>query len=148
MSESQKPTVLFVHGGWHRPAHFERVSNLLNEQGYPTSRPALTSVGGSKTADMYEDANVIRAELDKLIVDEQKEVVVVLHSYGGVVGTQAVDTSFSRRVRKAGGLPGGVLQLVYMSAFMLPLGKSLVEPVDGTVPAAFGDKVCFMDPAV
>ena len=141
MSPSQKPTVMFVHGAWHRPKHFERVSKLLNEQGFPTSLTANASVGGPRTANLYDDAKVVRTELDKLVVEEQKEVIVVLHSYGGIVGTQAVDVSLSRRVRKADGLAGGVLQLVYMSAFLLPLGKSPVTPVDGDVPAAFGAKV-------
>ena len=101
MSAKQNPTIVFVLGAWHSPRHFERVSNLLNVQGFPTSCPALASVGGSNTMTMYDDAAIVRAELDKLIVEEKKDVIVALHSYGGVVGTQAVDASLSKRTRKA-----------------------------------------------
>ena len=90
---------------------------------------------------MYDDAAIIRAELDKFIVVENKEVIVILHSYGGVIGTQAVHASLSRRNRKAAGLLGGVISLVYMTAYLLPVGEALVKAVSGTVPAAFGNKV-------
>ena len=94
---------------------------------------------------MYDDAVTVRAELDKLIVAKKKEVIVVLHSYGGVVGTQATHASLSERNRKAEGLPGGVINVVYMTAYMLPIGEPLVKPVNGTVPPAFGEKVISFD---
>lgn len=49
---------------------------------------------------------------------------MLLHSYGGAVGTQAVkDLSASEQAAK--GLRGGVTHLIYMCAFMLQVGESV-----------------------
>ena len=49
---------------------------------------------------------------------------MLLHSYGGAVGTEAVN-SLSASERAAKGLRGGVTHLIYMCAFMLQVGESV-----------------------
>jgi len=46
------------------------------------------------------DAKFIRSELTKHIEDEGKNVIVVMHSYGGVVGTEAVHESLGKKARE------------------------------------------------
>jgi pimeloyl-ACP methyl ester carboxylesterase len=62
----------------------------------------------------------IRSELTKLVEDLGKDVMVVMHSYGGIVGTEAVHESLAKKAREGKVLPGGVLGLLYMCAFLLP----------------------------
>ena len=83
---------------------------------------------------MYDDAALIRSELSKLVEGEGRNVIVVMHSYGGIVGTEAVDASLAKKPREEKGLPGGVLRLLYMTALLLPIGASLGSAVGGQLP--------------
>ncbi|KAL9615976.1 MAG: hypothetical protein Q9160_009100 [Pyrenula sp. 1 TL-2023] len=125
MSSSTKPTVLLVHGSWHTPKHYRRQLDVLEKNGFPTSCPLQPSVGKSPPIGLMEDAQTIREELEKLVDKECKDVIVVGHSYGGVVTAQAVDPQFARKARVAQGKAGGVIQLLFVCAFVLPLGESL-----------------------
>ena len=69
-----------------------------------------------KNVTTYDDAQAIRELLDKLIIEQQRQVMLVLHSYGGVVGTEAADASLSLVHRRSQGLPGGITRLVFMCA--------------------------------
>ena len=129
-----QPTVLFIHGAWHSPNHFKRVRDLFEANGFPTSCPSQPTFGGPPSMKMYEDAECIRLELKRLIEDEGKDVIIVMHSYGGVVGTEAVHESFAKEIRGSKRLPGGVLHLLYMCAFVLPLGDSLGSAFGGKLP--------------
>ncbi|KAI4594704.1 hypothetical protein KJ359_007507 [Pestalotiopsis sp. 9143b] len=80
-----------------------------------------------------EDAKCIRDELGRL-VNEGRDVIVVAHSYGGVVTTQAVEEIFSKKKRLESGQRGGVLSLVYMCAFMLARDTSLAGTFKGELP--------------
>ena len=51
----------------------------------------------------------------------------VLHSYGGIVGTEAVHESLGKHARHGKGLSGGVVALLYMTAFVLAKGGSLAS---------------------
>ena len=76
---------------------------------------------------LYDDDYTNRSALAGLVESEGKEVVLVLHSYGGMVGTEAVQGSLGRKYRKNLGLKGGVGGLFYMCALILPLGQSLMS---------------------
>jgi hypothetical protein len=134
MATSQKPTVLFVHGSWHTPKHFQPVRDLFEAARYPTSCPPLPTMGGLPPIGLMEDAQRIRDELEWLIETEHREAIVVAHSAGGVVATQAVDAEFARGARAAKGLPGGVVHLVYMCALLLPPGASVALEHGGSLP--------------
>jgi alpha-beta hydrolase superfamily lysophospholipase len=129
-----KPTVLFIHGSWHTPAHYAPICDLFSKSGYPTSCPLLASVGKSPPFGPIEDAQCIRSELHNLVEKEGKDVIVVAHSYGGVVASQAVDQELAREHRETNGTKGGVLGLLYMCAFLPPVGKSLESALGGALP--------------
>lgn len=135
---SSKPTIFFVHGAWHQPAHMTPIMDMLEADGYPCVCPQQPSFNlpSAQMRDfpMTRDAAAIRGALDKLIVEEERTVLVVLHSYGGVVGTEAVDASLGIRARAAKGEKGGVLRLVYMCAFILPAESSLGDAFGGKLP--------------
>ncbi|ERF72335.1 hypothetical protein EPUS_06091 [Endocarpon pusillum Z07020] len=66
------PTTLFMHGAWYSPNHFQPIMLLFGHAGYPT------------------DAKDIHGELEMLVEQVGQEVVVVTHSYGGMVGTETI----------------------------------------------------------
>ncbi|KAI1486252.1 hypothetical protein F5X96DRAFT_655958 [Biscogniauxia mediterranea] len=52
-----------------------------------------------------------------------------MHSYGGVVGTNAV-AGLARKDRQAENLPGGVVHLFYLASFMLAQGQTMRSVVE------------------
>jgi len=72
---------------------------------------------------------------------EKKRVIVVMHSYGGVVGTQAVLEEYGEKWRGERGGVGGVMALFWISAFILEKGESIFSMLGGGSPIV-QDHVC------
>lgn len=123
MSQDATPTIILVHGAWHVPAHYTSFIARLQHAGFEVSCPLLPTCDESKrpNADLYADAQVIRDQVISL-VNQSRAVVMILHSYGGAVGAEAVK-GLSSRERAAEGLHGGVTHLIYMCGFMLQVGE-------------------------
>ena len=92
-------TVVLVHGAWHGAWCWAEVLAGLDDRGVPTATVDLPG------PDLHADADHVRAVLDGL-----EHVVLVGHSYGGAVVTDA------------GGHPA-VERLVYIAAFPLDEGE-------------------------
>jgi pimeloyl-ACP methyl ester carboxylesterase len=105
-------TFLLVHGAWHRPAMWDDLRRELHALGHRTVAPALPSAGRAPVAGMYEDAAVVRRELEQLA----GPVVVVAHSYGGIPATQALG--------EAAGA-ADVVHAVFLAAYLLDVDESL-----------------------
>ena len=109
--------------------------NILEAEGYPTTCPALPSVNPNPpTMDLCDDAKAIQVELCRLIEDDGRVVIVLMHSYGGVVGTEAVHRRFAKEYRESKGLAGGVTYLFYMSAFIVKLDSTVLAALGGEIP--------------
>ncbi|KAI0413566.1 alpha/beta-hydrolase [Xylaria grammica] len=135
---STNPTILLVQGAFQLPEVYGKLVAALEAKGYPVVHPALPTLTGQDepdfpTKDLSTDANVIHTELERLVEGEGKEVVVLMHSYGGLVGSEAVPEELARRTRAALSLPGGVIHLFYFAALILPAGQS--------VASAFGESL-------
>jgi pimeloyl-ACP methyl ester carboxylesterase len=63
-------------------------------------------------------------ELVTTLIDDGQHVLMIMHSYGGAVGSSAVE-SLSLSERKASGKSGGVIHLLYLCAYILPTGYSV-----------------------
>ena len=125
MSSTVKPTIVLVHGAWHVPAHYTDFIQQLEKAGFAVSCPLLPTCDETKrlTANMYSDAELVR-DLVTSLLDKSLEVIMLLHSYGGAVGTEAIK-GLSARERAAKGLSGGIVHLIYMCSFMLQVGESV-----------------------
>ncbi|KAI5457672.1 alpha/beta-hydrolase [Mariannaea sp. PMI_226] len=114
-----KPTIVIVPGSWQKPIAWDGFQEKLNQAGYPTEYVPLKTVGGTELplAGLAEDVAEVQAVLTKLS-NEGKKVVLLCHSSGGVVGSNSV--------------PGfDVTGIIYLSAFMIPKGKSLMDMLGG-----------------
>ncbi|AZD08302.1 putative signal peptide protein [Pseudomonas chlororaphis] len=99
---SDKPVIVLVHGFWGGAAHWNKVIVELLQRGYTRIRAVelpLTSLA--------EDVERTR----KLVAQQQGPVLLVGHSYGGAVITEA-------------GLAPNVAGLVYIAAFAPDSGES------------------------
>ncbi|OJJ07853.1 hypothetical protein ASPVEDRAFT_202938 [Aspergillus versicolor CBS 583.65] len=125
-----KPTIVFSIGAWLMPPAFSTIQDKLAKRGIPSEVPAHPSIGAeppNKT--LSDDVASFKTVLTRL-VEEGKDVVVVGHSYGGVVASCAVE-GLDKDVRKAAGKHGGVIRIVYMAAFALDKGQSLLDMLGG-----------------
>lgn len=99
---SDKPTVILVHGFWGGAAHWGKVIVELARKGYTSIHAVempLTSLA--------DDAERTR----KMIAQQKGPVLLVGHSYGGAVITEAGDQP-------------NVVGLVYIAAFAPDAGES------------------------
>ncbi|ROW07970.1 hypothetical protein VMCG_03408 [Cytospora schulzeri] len=122
---STKPTLVLVPGAWTSPKAYHKLVNLLESDPYnfTVHVPSLASNNGAQPPNTFEaDVAGVRAAVEPL-VDAGEEVIMLMHSYGGAVGSSAV-AGLSRKDRAAQGLPGGLVHLVYISAYMLALDQS------------------------
>ena len=110
-------TVMLVHGAWHGAWCWDEVAQRLRADGIPVVAVDLPSVAAG--GDMHDDARAVR----EAIAAVDGETIVVGHSYGGVVITEGAAGAH------------GVRHLVYLTAFMLDEGESLLATVGGALPA-------------
>jgi pimeloyl-ACP methyl ester carboxylesterase len=101
--DMSKPTIVLVHGFWGGAAHWAKVIVELHGRGYD----ALHAVENPLTS-LADDAE----RTQKMVKQVEGPVLLVGHSYGGAVITQAGD------------LPN-VAGLVYVAAFAPDDGESL-----------------------
>lgn len=83
---------------------------------------------------MHDDAAAIQKELTRLVDAEGKKVVVFMHSYGGLVGTEAVTEELAYGKRQSAGKAGGVISLFYCTAFMVAPGMTLLNACGDAYP--------------
>lgn len=110
--------LLLVHGAWHGSWAWDPLLDHLD--GLDVRTVDLPSSGTDPAAlgDLRADAEVVRTALAGI----DGPVVVVGHSYGGVVVSEAATADT------------GAAHLVYLCAFQLDAGESLLAAVGGEPP--------------
>ena len=118
-----KPTILLVGGAWHPADYLKPLATALEEAGYPTLRLALPSAGASPSVKLgfRDDVGLVRSTASELVCDG-KDIVAVLHSFGGVVGTEALQ-GLGKLESSTPGL-GVVQALVYIASMLPKKGES------------------------
>ncbi|KAJ5659896.1 hypothetical protein N7507_006347 [Penicillium longicatenatum] len=139
---SSKPDIVIVCGGWHLPAAYDKLRTLLESQDLTVHIPHLPTMNGARppNADLYTDVETIDNLVTKL-ADAGRSVVVLLHSYGGQVGTNGL-AGLGFEARRQHGLPGGVTRLVYIAGGANKENQSMMDLVEefgnmDLVPLAF-----------
>ena len=127
---SSKPVIVFVPGAWHPPSCFDPVTQRLEAAGYETKGVNLASVGSPEPLkDFQPDVEAIQQTM-KPFIDQGKDILLVVHSYGGVVGNEAV-RGLDKASREKEGKKGGVSHIYFCCAFALPEGVSLMDVLQG-----------------
>ena len=123
MSLSVKPTFVLVPGNFLPPTYYTDVAKVLESHSFPTQLVTLISTGSKEPLTSNEpDIAAIRKSVEDL-TSAGKEVIVVIHSYAGVPGCEAVK-GLGKQERSGVGKSGGVVKLVYVTAWMLQEGES------------------------
>ncbi len=129
----QRATVVWVPGLLHTPAHFGPIIKALAEAGIPSISIDMPNYGLSASSALpYDDLKVIRSACSDL-VNEGKEVILIGHSYSGVPVCQAV-RGLERSLRKSERKAGGIIRVMFVAAFVIPEGVSMLQYMNGNLP--------------
>lgn len=154
MASPSDLTVVLCHGSYHTPAPYGPLLEALQGRGIaaycpqlPTADLAKLNVGDVHNPDFdrgpppggypqgEDDTEAVLGVL-KPLVENGKDVLLVGHSSGGWVATQAAQRDLQADVRKSRGLDGGIIGILYVGAFVIPVGESVhsfFQPKDGNV---------------
>ncbi len=114
----QASTIMIVHGAWGGGWAFREVEQLLRDSGYQVYRPTLTGLGERfhlATSEVDLETHITDI-VNVFEFEELEDVVLVGHSYGGMVVTGVADR-VSDRIR----------HLVYLDAFVPLDGESVAD---------------------
>lgn len=113
-----RPTLLLVHGAWHGSWFWEPLISELGEFDVRTVDLPSCTGGPDELGGLEDDAETVRAAIAAI----DGPVVVVAHSYGGAPTTEAA-------------VAPSVQHIVYIAAFALDEGESLLGAVGGVAPS-------------
>ncbi|KAI1126011.1 alpha/beta-hydrolase [Nemania abortiva] len=127
---SKQPTIVIIPGAWHTPSSYSKLVKALQSTGYEVHVPEMPSMNGTRPpdSDLDKDTAFIRAFVEDLI-NKGRVVAVLMHSYGGQVGSNAL-LGLGPKSRAEKGAPGGVSTLIYMCAFAMSEGCSMMSIVE------------------
>lgn len=116
-------TFVLVHGAWGGSWSFQQLEGRLRAAGHGVLRPSLTGLG--------ERAHLAHAGIgidthvqditNAILFEGLGDVVLVGHSYGGMVITAVADS-----------IPGRISQLIYLDAFLPRDGETVLGLSQGT----------------
>jgi pimeloyl-ACP methyl ester carboxylesterase len=106
---------VLVHGAWHTGKELEPVAKLVEAAGHRVFTPTIMGnrPGDPKTVGLAE---ALASIVDYLLQNDLKDVILVGHSYGGMIITGVADR-----------VPERIRRLVYWNAFVPQDGESIAD---------------------
>ena len=117
-----KPTIVIVHGAWGGGWAFKKVEALLRQKGFDVYRPQLTGQG-DRVHLARPDVGLnthIDDVVNTILYEDLRDIVLVGHSYGGMVISGVADR-----------VPDRVKRLVYLDAMVPNDGDSVITLARG-----------------
>lgn len=114
--ESARKTIVFVHGAWGGGWQYTRVQPLLERAGHTVYRPTMTGLG--ERVHLAGPGVGLSTHIEDIVkvleFEDLREVVLVGHSYGGMVIAGVAER-----------VPERISKLVYFDAFVPQDGESV-----------------------
>jgi pimeloyl-ACP methyl ester carboxylesterase len=117
-------TFVVAHGAWSSAWAWKKMHPLMRERGHRLITPSYTGLGERAhlaNASINLDTHITDV-VNVLFYEDLRDVVLIAHSYGGMVGTGVADRARDR-----------VRELIYLDAFVPDDGQSLYD-LTGQVP--------------
>ena len=111
-------TYVLVHGGGHGGWCYQRVARILRGSGHEVYAPTLSGLG-ERAHLLSKDVDLnlhVRDVVELLFYEDLRDVILVGHSYGGMVITGVADRAAER-----------IGRIVYLDAANPVNGQSLVD---------------------
>ncbi|PCH99526.1 MAG: alpha/beta hydrolase [Flavobacteriaceae bacterium] len=106
---TSKPVYVIVHGAWGGGWAFKKVDSLLTETGSTVYRPTLTGQGERvhlASPNVGLDTHIMDV-VNTILYEDLTNVILVGHSYGGMVVTGVADS-----------IPDRIFKLIYIDAIV------------------------------
>jgi pimeloyl-ACP methyl ester carboxylesterase len=117
-----KPTIVIVHGAWGGAWAFKRVEALLRQKGFDVYRPQLTGQGDRvhlARPDIGLNTHIDDV-VNTILYEDLRDIILVGHSYGGMVISGVADR-----------VPDRIKRLVYLDAMVPNDGESVSTMIRG-----------------
>jgi surfactin synthase thioesterase subunit len=87
---SNKPVIVFVPGAWHKAKCYNKVIDILqSKHDFTCFAVTLPSTLGDRNATFEDDIQATRTIVSQQ-VNQSRDVVIIAHSYGGMVGNSVI----------------------------------------------------------
>jgi pimeloyl-ACP methyl ester carboxylesterase len=130
---SNLPTLVFIPGSWHKPTCYDKVTQILHEQhGLKCVSITLPSTTGNPAATFKDDIDAAREAISSETT-QGRNVVVLAHSYGGMVGNSAIK-GFTRPQDTTSPTTGYIIGLVLIASGFTLTGLAFMDPFFGRPP--------------
>ncbi len=116
----QVTTYMLIHGAWHGAWCWDKVVPLLEKAGHRAVAIDLPGHGRDRTPIAQVSLQAYADRVSEALFAQSEPVVLVGHSMGGLAITQAAEQT-----------PAKVRTLVYLTAFLLRDGQSLLDVAQG-----------------
>src|SRR4030088_353900 len=118
MSSSSAKTFLVCHGAWSAGWAWKKMHPLMGAAGHRLVTPTYTGLGErDHLANPSIDLETpIQDILNVIKYEDLRDIVLIGHSYGGMVATGVADRARDR-----------IAQLIYLDAFVPKHGQSLLD---------------------
>jgi hypothetical protein len=122
-----KHDIVLVPGFWEGPDSLQSSVQLLRKDGYITHVAPLRSTGvpyreNPKSPSLHDDVATVCSVI-KPLVEEGKDIVLLLHSASSFIGSHAIE-GLSKVARAKEGKKGGVDFIAFLTAGVYPEGAS------------------------
>jgi pimeloyl-ACP methyl ester carboxylesterase len=118
VAQSQGATFLVAHGAWSAGWAWKKMHPLMSTAGHRLFTPTYTGLG--EREHLASPSNDLETHIQDVLAvikyEDLRDVVLVGHSYGGMVATGVVDRAGDR-----------IAQLIYLDAFVPRNGQALVD---------------------
>lgn len=123
-------TFVLIHGSWHGAWCWYKVIPLLEGAGHRVLALDLPSLGSDKTPISEVSLPTWTDSVCRVLDAQTEPVVLVGHSRGGIVVSQAAEAR-----------PGKVKTLVYLCAFLLRDGETLLQVAQSDAASKLGSNL-------
>lgn len=123
---ASKPAILLIPGSFSIAAMYYPLQDMLVAQGhevYVNTLPSASRNAPEPPASLSDDASFFSNLIGK-IADQGKEIIVLGHSYGGLVASESAK-GLSKVERCARGQEGGIVRIIFLAAIVLQEGQSV-----------------------
>lgn len=135
------PSVVLIAGSWHQGRCFERIMKPLEEKHHLNCISiTLPSTLGDPNSTFKDDIDAARKAITAQ-TSQGRDVVVVAHSFGGMVGNSAIKGLTSSKTAKENATPsggaGGVIGLILIASGFTLTGMAFMDATFGVPPPSW-----------
>jgi hypothetical protein len=145
-------TVVICPGAWPLRSFFEPLLQAFNAIGYPAECKVplgYPDFGTDSPAQINPDSAYLREQVLTPLLEEGRDVALLMHSYGGVYAPAALE-GLSKKEREDQGLKGGIVGLIFVAAFVARKGASAASAmgIDPNNPPEWLDVDVCLGPSI